>query len=188
MDLIFCLNSLPAIRGKAVHASKDFTINVRIPGWAENKENPFDLYMSKASGPITLKINGTANAVHSENGYVALKRKWKKGDIIELSLPVGPRLVTANDSVQSIKGKVAIASGPVVFSLESIDNPGLKDYTIKTGTPLTLNYKKDLLGGINVISGTAVDSSGKKKRFTAIPFYSVGNRKPGASYQVWFPN
>jgi DUF1680 family protein len=43
------------------------------------------------------------------------------------------------------------------------------------------------LNGINVISGTATNNTGQEVRFTAIPFYALGNRQPGASYQVWIP-
>jgi DUF1680 family protein len=166
---------------------KVFAIQVRIPGWAKNKENPFDLYSSKVEGSITLKVNGQTVPVHPVNGYTAINRKWKKGDIIELGLPMSPRLISVNDSVQTIKGKLAIASGPVIYGLESIDNPGSKDYTINAATPLKLIHRPNLLDGVNVVTGQVADLSGKQINFLAIPFYTFGNREAGASYQVWIP-
>ena len=74
-------------------------------------------------------------------------------NLFDRRLPVGPRLIAVNDSVQTIKGKVAIASGPLIYAIESIDNPGLKDYTLRTGTPLMTTYRQDQLDGINIITG-----------------------------------
>jgi DUF1680 family protein len=165
--------------------SKTFTVQVRIPGWAQRRENPFDLYRSKVEGNTILKVNGQAVAVHALNGYAAISRQWKKGDIIELDLPIAPRLIAVNDSVQTIKGKLAIASGPVIYGLESTDNPGLNDYTINASAPLQLTYNPSLLGGVNTITGQVVDAAGKQVNFTAVPFYTFGNREDGAKYRVW---
>ena len=164
-----------------------FAIRIRIPGWAQGRENPFDLYRSHIDGIVSLKVNGKAVEIHPEKGYATIHRTWKKGDVIELVLPVLPRLIQVSDSVQSIKGKLAIAAGPMVYALEEVDNPGLENYHITPGIPLKLNYKPGLLNGINEIRGTATDRSGRKVQFTAIPFYALGNRQPEAAYQVWIP-
>ncbi|WPU95573.1 glycoside hydrolase family 127 protein [Mucilaginibacter sabulilitoris] len=162
-----------------------FAINVRIPGWAEGKENPFDLYHSKVNGGVSLKVNGQQVPVQPVKGYASITRSWKKGDVIELDLPMQPRLITTNDSVQTVKGKLALASGPIIYSFESLDNPGLKDYRLKSNASLAISYKPNLLNGINVITGKAADTSGKQVEFTAIPFYTIGNRQAGNPYQVW---
>ncbi len=166
---------------------KTFTINIRIPGWAQNKENPFDLYLSNVGGTVALKVNGKTVPVQINKGYAVVNRSWKKGDVIELMLPVQPRIVTVSDSVKTIKNKLAIAAGPIVYGFESIDNPGLKDYSVASGLILKTTYQPDLLNGVNVIIGQATNSAGQDVRFTAIPFYSLGNRTPGAPYQVWMP-
>lgn len=164
--------------------TKAFTVKVRIPGWAHNQENPFNLYTSTVQKPISLKVNGKAVAVQPQNGYVVLQRTWKKGDRIELNLPINPRIISPSDSIQTIKGKVALASGPIVYGLESVDNPNLDNLTLPVDTPLTLTYKPNLLNGVNVITGQASDKSGKSTTFTAIPFYSFGNRGT-YPYKVW---
>jgi len=163
-----------------------FTIHLRIPGWAQGQENPFGLYRSKTTGTPTLKVNGKTIDVHVEKGYAIISRTWKKGDVIELTLPVQPRLISASDSVQTIKSKLAIAAGPVVYGLEEVDNPGLEGYRITPDIPLKLEYT-GLLGGVNTITGPAINSTGQEVRFTAIPFYALGNRQPGAACQVWIP-
>ncbi|GAA4095002.1 glycoside hydrolase family 127 protein [Mucilaginibacter panaciglaebae] len=166
---------------------KTFTLNVRIPGWAVHKENPFDLYHSNVSGNVTLKINGKAVALNQLKGYATITRTWKKGDVVELSLPVQPRIVSVNDSVQTIKGKIAIAAGPVVYGFENIENPGVQDYTLNPNVKMAMNYNADLLNGVNVITGETTNKEGKSVSFTAIPFYSLGNRKLSTTYQVWMP-
>lgn len=165
----------------------DFTVHVRIPGWAQGKENPFGLYMSAVGGSVTLKVNGKIIPVNTEKGYASIRRSWKKSDVIELNLPVQPRLVSPSDAVQTIKGKLAIAAGPLIYGLEAIDNPGLKDLHISRDSKLSIQYKAKLLNGINLISGNGVDGAGQPVRFTAIPFYALGNRQSGADYQVWLP-
>ncbi|OOQ57724.1 glycoside hydrolase family 127 protein [Mucilaginibacter pedocola] len=167
---------------------KNFTVKVRIPGWAQGKENPYGLYTSNSTGRATLKVNGVAMKVQPVNGYAVINRKWKKGDAISLSLPMAPRVVTANDSVQSVKSKLAIASGPVLYSFETIDNPSLASYKVSPNTPMVLTYKPNLLNGVNVVTGKAVnEATGKTVDFTAVPFYTLGNRELGAPYQVWIP-
>ena len=79
---------------------------------------------------------------------------------------------------------MALASGPIVYGLEGIDNPTLNDLTLPANTPLTLTYKSDLLNGINVITGQATDKNAKPVAFTAIPFYTFGNRGT-YPYKVW---
>jgi DUF1680 family protein len=164
----------------------DLTIRVRVPGWAQSKENHMDLYYSKVTEAVTIRVNGKQVAVAPEHGYAAIKRHWKKGDKIDISLPVQPRLVFPNDSVQTIKGKAAIASGPVIYGLEGLDNAELDDISISKNAALQLSFKPALLGGVNVVSGTAV-SKGKASSFTAIPFFTLGNRGAVSPYKVWLP-
>jgi DUF1680 family protein len=164
-----------------------FAVNVRIPGWAQSKENPFNLYNSVNTGKVMLKVNGKPVNVRPVKGYATITRQWKKGDKIELSLPVQPRIVTASDSVKTIKNKLVIAAGPVIYGFESLDNPGLTSYSVSPADKVSINYNADLLNGVNVITGEATNSQGNKVPFKAIPFYTLGNRTPGAPYQVWMP-
>lgn len=107
--------------------------------------------------------------------------------MVGLSLPVQPRIVSVNDSVQTIKGKIAIAAGPVVYGFENIDNPGVQNYTLNPQVKMSMTYQPSLLNGVNVITGETVNKEGTAVKFTAIPFYSLGNRRPGTTYQVWMP-
>ena len=164
-----------------------FTVKMRIPGWAQGKENPFDLYYSKVNNPVTLSVNGKPVTVNVENGYASIKRSWKKGDKIMLTLPTAPRIITPGNAIQTIKGKASIAAGPVVYGFEATDNSLLNNYTITKDSKLQTMYKMDLLNGVNIITGTTNTSDGKQVSFHAIPFYSIGNRNAESAYKVWLP-
>jgi DUF1680 family protein len=81
--------------------AKAVTLNLRIPAWI--------------AGPATLKINGKPRAVDAKpSSHVALKRRWKAGDVIELTLPVGLRLEQARDAASM----VCVFHGPVLLAGE----------------------------------------------------------------------
>jgi DUF1680 family protein len=106
--------------------ASDFTINVRIPGWARNDPVPSDLYRfaDAPAGVVRLLVNGVPVDVAVEKGYVPLARTWRAGDVVELSLPMPVRRVVAHAHVEANRGRVALQRGPIVFALEWPDNPG----------------------------------------------------------------
>ena len=165
----------------------DFALRVRIPGWTQGAENPYGLYKSDVNSPAELKVNGEPVQMNVVKGYAEINRKWAKGDKVELSLPMQPRIITANEAVADLNGMVALASGPLVYCLEGCDNTDLKDIRFDTRSPMSLNYRSDLLSGINVIEGKAFDKDEKEIAVSAIPYYAVGNRTEGDAYKVWLP-
>jgi len=158
----------------------DLVINVRIPGWAIGHENPFGLYRSDMNPSVGLKVNGKVINATPVNGYISINRKWKTDDKIELELPMTPRFVYANEKVIDLAGQVAIASGPIVYGLEKNKNPEFDKVSINSKAPMEIQNVPDLLGGVNVITGKT-----SKGSFTAIPYFAIGNIKPGDSYKVW---
>ena len=116
----------------------------------------------KLSLKQSIKINGKDIALKISKGYVAITRKWAKGDVIELNLPMEPRFVYANEKVRDLKGMVALASGPIVYGLEEFDNPELNSYKIDINSPINMTYKNDVLNGVNMITGKALNDKGTK--------------------------
>lgn len=165
-----------------------FAINLRIPGWAQGKENPFGLYQSAAASDYTITVNGKEIEAPVTNGYAAINRKWAKGDVIELNLPVAPRFVTAHPEVTDLTNQVAIATGPLVYCLEGCDNDSVAKLTIDTTKVLTAeNLNVEGLGNTVIVGGTAITPEGAETEFKAIPYYLLGNRTKGAPYNVWLP-
>ena len=85
-----------------------------------------------------------------------------------------------------LETKVAIAAGPFVYCLEGCDNEGVADLRLDTRAPLSMTFEKELLNGVNVIKGQALDKTGKKVSVSAIPYYALGNRQD-KGYVVWMP-
>ena len=142
-------------------------LKIRVPGWAQNKPAPGDLYSfaDDEKEKITLSVNGKEMPLNIKDGYAELNDAVKEGDEITLNLPMPVRKVTANEKAKYLNGKAALQRGPVVYCLEGIDqndkhvfnfySPSLKKLDVK--------YEKDFLGGVVTISGTgkALKGTGK---------------------------
>jgi DUF1680 family protein len=86
--------------------ARAFTLALRLPAWAASH---------------TLLVNGKAQQARAEKGYLLLRRRWRAGDTVRLSLPMQLRLETTagNDKV------VALLRGPMVLAadLGAADQP-----------------------------------------------------------------
>ncbi|MHC4202284.1 MAG: glycoside hydrolase family 127 protein, partial [Planctomycetota bacterium] len=164
-----------------------FTLSLRLPGWCRKP---------------ALKVNGKGVALSkiTRKGFARLDRKWKKGDKVELVLPMPVERIEAHPHVRQDAGRIALQRGPVVYCLEEVDNgPGLADVMIPRSAKLTARPAKKLLGGTVVITGRAKrrDLKGWKGRlygaersrlrdftFKAVPYALWANRSPGEMV-VW---
>jgi DUF1680 family protein len=176
-----------------------FAINVRIPGWARNEAAPTDLYrfLDRVEEPVMLKVNGKPISLNVEKGYVSIRRKWKKGDMIALTLPMPVRRVSANEQVASDRGRVALQRGPIVYCAEWPDNPGgrVRNLLLPDSAKLVAEFVPGLLNGVTVIKSRSqalsFDAQGNvlknEQDFTAIPYYAWANRGRGEMI-VWIPN
>ena len=176
----------------------DFTIDVRIPGWARNQAVPSDLYrfLDSAADPVVLKVNGAAVPLAIDKGYAALRRTWRAGDVISLMLPMPVRRVVAHDGVEADRNRVALQRGPIVYAAEWPDNPDkrVRNLMLPDTSALSAEFRPKLLNGVTVVSGKAYglafDAAGAIARteqpFTAIPYYAWANRGRGEML-VWIP-
>jgi uncharacterized protein len=158
----------------------EFSLRVRIPGWAQGRPVPSDLYcyVETEVPPVALRVNGVAANVTIERGMAVVRRAWRRGDWVELELPMVIRRVVAHEKVSENAGRVALERGPIVYCLEAADNgPDVGDLTLPDDAPITAEHRPDLLGGVTVLRSTAPN-------FTAIPYYAWSHRGPGAMV-VW---
>lgn len=170
-------------------AASEFSVNLRIPGWATGRPVPGDLYRFTDTGaaPIGLTINGTAaDATPAADGYVHLQRTWQPGDVVDLNLPLPVRRVLAHDKVEADRGKIALMRGPLVYCVEAADQPevDLTRMILPRAAGLTAGHRGDLLGGVTVLEGEALAEGDNPTRMTAIPYYAWQNRSKGAM-TVW---
>jgi hypothetical protein len=76
-----------------------FPLRLRIPAWAN----------TPAGAPVILVNGQHADASH-DAGFAKIERTWKTGDVVELRLPISPRVVKGYNS------SATIMNGPLVFS------------------------------------------------------------------------
>ncbi len=177
--------------------SSMFNILFRVPGWAQNSPVPTNLYTFVDSPrPFTVKVNGQ-QICHLpaviQKGYVVLNRKWKKGDRVEITLPMSVRRVKANDNVEDDRGKLALERGPVVYCLEGVDqhDSTVFNKVITESTPIKIQYLADKLKGVIELSGQAEelekDGTVRNVPFRAIP-YSTWDNRGADQMEVWVPS
>jgi DUF1680 family protein len=176
----------------------EFTIYVRFPSWSE-------------SGGASINGKTPVAAVRGGN-YLALRRRWSKGDTIQLRLDMSPQLLEANSHVVEDNGRVAVQRGPLVYCLEQLDQPegvaladvGLLASGANTGKGFSETFDKNLFDGVVVLhhEGVAVQSSDARRPLyfpastapsktskiplTFIPYYAWANRNP-TPMLVWTP-
>jgi DUF1680 family protein len=161
----------------------EFTVRLRIPGWARNEVLPGNLYRydDNLDAEWSVTVNGELLATSAPDGYVTLRRKWQPGDSITLDLGMRVRRVVADERVEEDRGKVALEYGPLVYAVEEADNPNIEKVAATPDTSYSVDYRDNFLGGIKVISA---ESQGQ--RFLAIPYYAWSNRGIG-KMKVWLP-
>jgi DUF1680 family protein len=175
----------------------EFDLFVRVPRWCQGASSREELYQPQglpAAGAVTLSVNGSSTRLEIVRGYARLHRLWKAGDIVELHMDMPVRQVKANSRVEADTGRVALTRGPVVYCVESADNPqGVGRLFIDPKAVFTADYEPNTLGGVAVVRGKVrarVEAGGKSRtagaELTAVPFYASANREPGAM-NVWMP-
>lgn len=176
----------------------EFTVAVRVPGWAQNRPVPSDLYhyLDRSNAPINIRVNGQEIPGRPVKGFVNIRRAWAAGDTIEMDLPMPVRRLAANARVKDDLGRVALERGPIVYCVEGIDNPGvdkMANILIPEDASFHVEYKDDLLNGVAVISGDVKVVSRPRDsketvvaphRLTAVPYYARANRG-SAPMAVW---
>jgi len=178
----------------------NFNLHIRIPGWARNEAMPGALYTftDMVAEEFSLLVNGEVPELSLVDGYVTVRRKWKRGDRIDLYLPMPVRTVVADDRVKEDAGKYAIQKGPLMFCAEWPDSPDGKvlEVLIAEKPDFTTEFSQELLGGTELIQTTgyrAVAASdgtvtpGEPFALTLIPYHLWNNRGRG-EMRVWLPH
>ncbi|MGB2822698.1 MAG: beta-L-arabinofuranosidase domain-containing protein [Phycisphaerae bacterium] len=175
-------------------APADFTFYLRSPGWIPGRTGKDDLHRTEPAERSDLwsmvfteprKLKGLENV----RGYVALRQTWKVGDVIELAIPMPIQRVYSHAAVEANTGRVALQRGPIVYCIEAADNGGaVSDLYLPRDAKLTAEFRKDLLGGVTVITGRArrqvEEDRVEDVEITAVPYYAWDHRTPG-EMAVW---
>jgi DUF1680 family protein len=147
--------------------AKNFSVRIRVPdrGVSTLYKNTPD-----ANGITSLAVNGQAVKPAIEKGYAVITRAWKAGDKVDVVLPMKVQRVRASEKIEDARNKVALRYGPLIYNIEQVDQS--IDKVLSPNSPLTTEWKGDLLGGVMVIKGKFADGS----PMMAIPNYARTNR------------
>lgn len=169
---------------------EEFTLHLRVPAWCSS---------------FHISVNGVEEACTPEaNGYLALQRLWKNGDVVEYVMDMPIQTVFANPAIRQLEGRVAIQRGPIVYCLEGTDHNNiiLDRIQVDAGSiaaGFTTEFRPDFLGGVVVIHGKGelIDDAGwenalyrsqpsrmKNIDLLAVPYCVWDNREPG-EMRVW---
>jgi DUF1680 family protein len=178
---------------------EDFSLMLRIPGWARNEAVPGNLYQFKDrdSAKVQIQINGIPCTWIFRNGYAVINRRWKKGDRVECNFPMAVRMVEPNPELKEDLGKLALQRGPIVYCAEWPDNFGkTSNLLLPRNAVFHSVFEPRLLSGLETIQATipslqvAKDSLEVRtvmQSFKAIPYFAWANRGKG-EMSIWFPS
>ncbi|MDD4515854.1 beta-L-arabinofuranosidase domain-containing protein [Massilibacteroides sp.] len=168
-----------------------FVMKFRIPTWTGKQFVPGELYSYIDSQPSgwSLSVNGKKVNVDLTKGFASIDRTWKKGDVVELYLPMPLRFSKAIDQVEADRGRVSLTKGPLVYCAEGIDNADRLPNVFIKGTPSAENSLNSQLNNIPQIKIAAWEKTADENKeigLTLLPYYAWDNRGDG-SMMVWFP-
>jgi DUF1680 family protein len=148
-------------------SSATFTVYVRVP---DRKTSKLYTTVPEVKTLKALSVNGVDVPVKIVKGYAEIPGEWKKGDIIELEIPMEVQVITADERILADRGRVALRYGPMIYNVEKADQ---QDINERIGnTPFTAEWKPRMLGGIIAIRGTWADGS----QLLAVPDFARLNR------------
>lgn len=169
----------------------EFTLRLRAPGWINDTPIASDLYrFTKRTDdePITVVVAGRRAEAQIDRGWITLRRQWMSGDRVELAIPMPARRVLSHDAIKDNIGKAAIQRGPIVYSLEGVDNGGrVVDAVIPLTAPFAPVFQGELMGGVMVLRADLREAAlpmAATRIYTAIPYFAWANRGRGEMV-VW---
>lgn len=153
--------------------SKKFKVYIRVPN-----RRTSELYTAvpELNSLKSLMVNGKKVETNAVNGYIAIERVWKKGDKIDLEIPMEVQVVTADDKIEANRGRLALRYGPLVYNVERVDNNNINitSDSVDSKSKFTPQWRSDMFNGIITINGKWHDGTA----LLAIPHYLRMNRLP----------
>lgn len=156
-------------------ADRDWTLSLRVPSWCTE---------------FTVAAPDRQDRTDADRGWFRIRRRWLPGERVVLDLTLDVRLTEPDPRVDAVRGCIAIERGPLVYCLESADQPvGLRldAVTLTPDVRTVAEHRPDLLGGVTVVTTTGHHrSDGTPTPLTAVPYYAWAHREEGAM-RVWIP-
>lgn len=166
-------------------ADEAWTLSLRVPEWA------------RGAGVRVWSDGSVTETTAVDAGWAHVTRPFRAGDVVELDLPMAPRVVIPDPRIDAIRGCVAIERGPEVLALESVDLIAGDDVgeVVLDATVLPVEGdgrvwvqiadRTPTSGGWPFGNGSAAPDS-ESTRIALVPYHDWGNRGP-STMRVWMP-
>ncbi len=157
-------------------------LRLRCPGWA--------------AGPVTFGLNGRPLDVPGTPGtYASIRRAWKKGDRLEVTIPMAVRteaMPDDPDTVAFVYGPVVLAadlgpapvSGTVPYAIEQTANlramPASVPLIVRTDAPLASSVVRASDGSLEFHT----DRIGRPRDVTLVPFWEISYSRYNVYWDV----
>ncbi|WP_456786747.1 glycoside hydrolase family 127 protein [Cellulomonas sp. P5_C5] len=163
----------------ATTEDRPWTLTLRVPSWAAGAE----LRTPEGVQPTT-------------PGTVSVHRRFAAGDVVELHLPMAPRVSSPDPRIDAVRGCVVVERGPEVLALESVDVDGTDVSRVRV----------DLGAGLREVDGRVLatlvtvapaddawpygspstDADRPRSEAPLIAYHDWANRGP-STMRVWLP-
>lgn len=151
-----------------------FSVYLRVPSWCDGINLKVNGEPLAVNHPLTPTQSRTASGYDPcGSWYLPLNRTWSPDDVIDIEFEMGIRIRTTHPRVRTTRKQAALTRGPLVYCLESIDNPGIDLFEAKIDPgSLQTGHRDDLFNGVTVLHGSTLEGS----PLTFIPYYAWANR------------
>ena len=162
----------------ASEEAREFTMWCRTPSWASGLSISVNGEDQEIDLPSIETDFMTASGYDPRDScYLPIKRIWNPGDLLKLKFEMALNMRATHHKVRATMGQVALSYGPLVYCLESVDNPGINIFmTLLDPGSLYTEFDDDLFDGTTIIRGHTTE----KEPLTFIPYYLWANRGESA--------
>lgn len=154
---------------------KFMTINIRVPYWV--------------NGEVNVIVNGTNEYSKSDKGYISIQGNWKKGDVIDVKLPMNIHVYESKEDSH----KIVFMYGPLVLAgtlgrenfpeTDILDDqlklnhyPGIVVKVLVTDNPRLEECINPVENSVLTFETDAIGEPGHVK-CTLIPFYELHHQR-----------
>ena len=143
----------------------EFTLTLRVPAWAEG-------------ATVRVDADGESAQHPAAPGTVEVRRAFRAGDFVELTLPLMARTTSPDPRVDAVRGSVVVERGPEVLALESLDFGADVVDAVVAGEPVE--------SGGRVRMPLRNRASGEVAEALLVPYHDWAQRGP-STMRVWIP-
>ena len=161
-----------------VNEPKEFAMNLRIPSWCDGYEVKVNGERVEGGGLRAQNFRNSQLETASgydprQSFYLHIQRIWSPGDVIEIDFELGIQIRATHPKVKATRDQVAVTRGPLVYCLESVDNPKVDIFNVQLDpSTLVKEFNQNLFGGTMLLQAQSLSG----KPLTFLPYYLWANR------------